>query len=184
MDLSEKFTVLSSCKVISIAAMEEDRPYHIKHAAKVSTRYGDTILLTLQDSDTLVKVFLSRSKHRCWNKSINNRTVNLAPKYKGTCAETKSYVLAIENISTIICIFRWIWLHDLKLWRWPPIIQIINLDLNKQYPILWAKRVRTSCGETVMLTLRASETFTPRVVLPLEYRRVVYDEDIIDINQH
>jgi hypothetical protein len=48
-----------------------------------------------------------------------------------------------------------------------PIIQISNLDLNRQYPILWAELFQTACGVSVMLTLHTPETFTPRVVLPV-----------------
>jgi hypothetical protein len=101
MDLPKKFTVFSSCKVILISIMEEDRTYHTIDAAKVGTRYGEFILLALQDSDTLVKGFLPRRYASVFTdveiQSINDRTVNLALKFKGKRAETKSIPFAVEN---------------------------------------------------------------------------------------
>jgi hypothetical protein len=64
-----------------------------------------------------------------------------------------------------------------------PILEIFYLTVNVPYPIQSAVRVETLMGPTVMFTLRDTALhYSPRVYLPLEYGRVVSDEDINDIN--
>jgi hypothetical protein len=63
-----------------------------------------------------------------------------------------------------------------------PIIEISDLSLNVPYSIRTAVRVETLQGPTVMLTLRDSAHYSPRVYLPIEYGRVFSDENINDVN--
>ena len=61
MDLSMKFKMTSSCQTIKIPSLKIDRSYNIERAEKVRTKYGEAVLLTLQDSPlTSVKIFLPR----------------------------------------------------------------------------------------------------------------------------
>ena len=61
MDLSMKFKMTSSCQTIKIPSLKIDRSYNIERVEKVRTKYGEAVLLTLQDSPlTSVKIFLPR----------------------------------------------------------------------------------------------------------------------------
>jgi len=62
MDLSSKFRIISSCQHIKITALKLDTPYPIERAEMVQTKYGETILATLQaeSPQTFLKVFLPR----------------------------------------------------------------------------------------------------------------------------
>jgi hypothetical protein len=59
-----------------------------------------------------------------------------------------------------------------------PIIEISDLSLNVPYSIQMAVRVETLQGPTVMLTLRDTAHYSPRVYLPIEYGQVFLKDDI------
>jgi len=81
--------------------MQVDKKYPIVRARRVSTKFGDTVLLTLQDSAFhLVKVFLPQRYAEVFSDdditSINDKTATLSIVYKGVCVSTKSHLLEIE----------------------------------------------------------------------------------------
>jgi len=76
-------------------------PYPIERAEKLQTRFGEAILLTLQESpQTSVKVFVPRRYGALFTDndlhSINEKSVSLALKYLGNCPTSNSYILEIE----------------------------------------------------------------------------------------
>jgi len=103
MDLSAKFKMISSCQQIKITSLRDDTPYPIERAGKVQTKYGEAIILTLQESpQTFMKVFLPKRYGSVFTdndlRSINVKSVSLNLKYIGTSPDSNSYILEIELI--------------------------------------------------------------------------------------
>ena len=64
-----------------------------------------------------------------------------------------------------------------------PVFQIHTLDLDRPYPILYARRTTTQFGPTVVLTLQAEENINIKTYLPRRYAEVFDDQDIEDIKE-
>jgi hypothetical protein len=59
MELAKKFMVASSSAYMKINTLEVDKKYPIVHEERVNTKFGETILLCIQDSSfNVFKVFL------------------------------------------------------------------------------------------------------------------------------
>jgi hypothetical protein len=65
MSLAQRFNDVT-CDITRISALEIDQQYPIERADKVTTRYGETILLGIRDTtvDKLYKLFLPQRKRR------------------------------------------------------------------------------------------------------------------------
>ena len=59
MAFAQRFNELT-CDITHISSLEENRKYPIEHADRVTTRFGETILLSIRDvaADRLCKAFL------------------------------------------------------------------------------------------------------------------------------
>jgi hypothetical protein len=72
----------------------------IERAERVVTKYGEAILMILQDPETFLKVFLLRRYGTLFSdedlRSINDKTVSLNLKYLGTITATNSYILELD----------------------------------------------------------------------------------------
>ena len=64
-----------------------------------------------------------------------------------------------------------------------PIVQIHTLNVDRPYPILYARRMSTQFGPTVLLTLQTEENINVKVYLPRRYTEGFNDQDIEDINE-
>ena len=64
-----------------------------------------------------------------------------------------------------------------------PIVQIHTLNVDRPYPILYARRTTTQFGPTVLLTLQAEENINVKIYLPRRYAEAFDDQDIEDINK-
>jgi len=101
MELSKKFQ-MATCYIVKIDSLEVDRKYPIIKAERVTTRFGKTILLCIQNSTTLnlFKIFLPKRYAETFTDDdlnvINTKKVKLNLIYKGMCDQTKSFKLAIE----------------------------------------------------------------------------------------
>jgi hypothetical protein len=100
MDLREKFLDVGSCTILSINKVELDKKYPIKHARRVYTMFGPTILLTLKDPVLRpLKFFLPRRYSDVFSDDDvgdkNSAKVRFYLIYEGQCAETKSFKLEI-----------------------------------------------------------------------------------------
>ena len=96
-----KFKLTSSCQTIKIPSLKIDRTYNIERAEKIRIKYGEAVLLTLQDSPlTSVKIFLPRRYGELFTEedfqSINEKTVSRALIHRGTCPMSNAYILEIH----------------------------------------------------------------------------------------
>jgi hypothetical protein len=87
---------------MTIGSLQVEKKYPIPLAERIGTRFGSTILLSLQDpSMRIFKVFIPRRYCSSFSdtniEEINLGKVSLGLIYKGTCVKTKSYILAIEE---------------------------------------------------------------------------------------
>jgi len=101
MDLSAKFRMTSACQTVRITSLKTDISYPIERAEKLQTRYCEAVLLTLKESSQVyVKVFLPRRYGALFTeddlKSVNEKTVSLALRYRGTCSTSNSYILEVD----------------------------------------------------------------------------------------
>jgi len=101
MDLSAKFKMISSCQQIKIMSLGINTPYPIERTEKVQIKYGEAIVLTLQESaQTFVKVIVPRRYGSLFTDndlcSINEKSVSLSLKYLGTNPASNSYILEIK----------------------------------------------------------------------------------------
>jgi len=101
MDLTTKFKMVTSCQQTKITSLKIDTPYPIERPEKVQTKYGEAIILTLQESlHTFVKVFLPKRYGSLFTDndlhSINVKSVSLNLKCIGISPNSNSYILDIE----------------------------------------------------------------------------------------
>ena len=76
------------------------RPYPIERADKVSTRFGDTVLLAIRDGeDRLLKLFLPQRYGAAFKEdlqAINDGAIHWNLVSKGRSPGTNAYQLAVE----------------------------------------------------------------------------------------
>jgi len=102
MDLAKKFEEAMSCKTVNINTLEINHKYPITGAKRITNKFGPTILLTIRDSQSdTVQVFLPKRYSAVFSDDdmdkINTNAVSLNLVYRGICAASKSYLLAIET---------------------------------------------------------------------------------------
>jgi hypothetical protein len=61
-------------------------------------------------------------------------------------------------------------------------VSLGTLDVDRAYPILFAERVTTNFGPSIVITLGATQVEAVKVFLPNRYIGLFKDEDIYDIN--
>jgi hypothetical protein len=102
MDLVTKFQAANAWRHVNIRSLEIGRQYPIVFAERVTTRFGSTVLVVIQDSPaSTVRLFRPRRYATIVSSEdiaqINTQGVNLHLVFKGTCVTTNSYILAIEQ---------------------------------------------------------------------------------------
>jgi len=88
----------------------------------------------------------------------------------------KKIVLSIDSLQMNIC-------QHFRVVAYGPIVQIHTLNVDRPYPILYARRTSTQFGPTVLLTLHTEENINVKVYLPRRYAEGLNDQDIEDINE-
>jgi hypothetical protein len=101
MDLAEKFKMAAVVQTAKITSLNTDISYPIVRAERFMTRYGESVLLTLQDTPhTFMKVFLPRRYGAVFTdddiKAVNEKTVSLILSYRGICPTLNSPILEIH----------------------------------------------------------------------------------------
>ena len=107
MALSQRFSDVA-CDVVHISTLKVEHTYPIVKADRVKTRYGETVLLSIRDtqnlsvrdaSPALLKVFLPKRYAAIITdediSSINGELMHWNLISKGVCPRTNIYVLAI-----------------------------------------------------------------------------------------
>jgi len=102
MEIPRKFEEATSCKSVNNRLFEMDKKYPIMHTKRITTKYGQTIVFTVLDSEsanlqTLLPKRYSDLIAGDYIDKINNNTYSLNLIYKRTCPKTKSYLLATET---------------------------------------------------------------------------------------
>ena len=88
--------------ITHISELEVNMKYPIERADRITTRFGDTFILSIRDTaaDRLHKVFLPQRYGAKFKdediQSINKGTVDLCLVSKGKCPKTNAYQLAVE----------------------------------------------------------------------------------------
>ena len=79
MHLATKFKMVAACQQTKITSLKFGMPYPIERAERVVTKYGEIILMTLQDPETFLNVFLPRRYGTLFSdedlRSINDKTL-------------------------------------------------------------------------------------------------------------
>jgi hypothetical protein len=192
MELSKKFNVATSSTVVRIEKFDVDKKYPIVRAERTTTRFGETILLSIQDSSSssvIFKVFLPKRYASVFSdediNSINTGKESLNLIYKGTCEKNK-----------IIYFGNWI---KCKLFLFFPSFQ---MDLSAKfraadsYKITHSELLKTDrtysvtqawrAANIVMFVLRDIRDYINSehiVFLPLHYAAMVSEEDTRAINK-
>ena len=94
---------------VHISSLKMEKTYPIVKAERVKTRYGETVLLSIRDPQSLsvrdltpalLKVFLPKRYAAVFTdadiSSINDEQINWNLIYRGLCEKTNTHVLAIE----------------------------------------------------------------------------------------
>ena len=101
MAFAQRFNEVT-CDITHISSMEENRKYPIEHADRVTTRFGETILLSIRDvaADRLCKVFLPQRYTAVFKDddvlAINDGFAVWHLVSKGRCPNSNANPLAIE----------------------------------------------------------------------------------------
>jgi len=90
MDLAKHFEGATTYSSVNLSSFETNKLYPIGHAKRITTKYGPTILLLLQVSETnIVLVFLPKRYSDVVSdddmENINSKAVSLLLVYKGVC---------------------------------------------------------------------------------------------------
>jgi hypothetical protein len=103
MDLAQKFEATCSTNVISIGSLDEGLNYPILLAARATTRYGPSIVLTLRDDEeaTATKVFPPCRYYSIFSDTniadINSQKKRYYLVYKGQNEKTKDFDIVIKK---------------------------------------------------------------------------------------
>jgi hypothetical protein len=101
MALAQKFNEVT-CDITHISSLDVNRKYPIEHAERVTTRFGETILLSIRDvaEDRLCKVFLPQRYTAVFKDddvhAINDGYAVWHLVSKGRCPDSTAYQLALE----------------------------------------------------------------------------------------
>jgi len=108
MALSQRFSD-ETCDVVHISSLNVEQTYPTVKAERVKTRYGEIVLLSISDpqslsvrdlSPALLKVFLPKRFATVFTdadiSSINGEQIRLNLIYRGLCVKTNTHVFAIE----------------------------------------------------------------------------------------
>jgi hypothetical protein len=106
MDLVRKFDEEAPCDIIPIDNLQVDVPHPILRAERVYTRYGPTILFTLQGPESRrYRVYLPRRHAALVTDDdiieINDRKAVLNLVFKGTCLNIKTDLLRLVDLSSV-----------------------------------------------------------------------------------
>jgi hypothetical protein len=103
MDLSKRFAeATTSSQTVSVGSLDVGNEYPILYAKRMTSKYGSTVLLTLQtssDSDPVLTLLPKRYADVVSDDDImkiRDNDVSLHLVFKGVCETTKAFVLAIE----------------------------------------------------------------------------------------
>jgi hypothetical protein len=103
MDLAQKFETASATAVLSIDSLDVGLKYPIVLAAKVKTRYGPSIVLTLRDDEEskVLKVFLPSGYYSLFSDAdidvINSQSVKYSFVYRGRNEKTRAFNIGITK---------------------------------------------------------------------------------------
>jgi hypothetical protein len=106
MDLAQKFQTASATDVISIDSLDVGLEYPIVLAAKVKTRYGPRIVLTLRFDEEfkVLKVFLPARYYSLFSDAdievINSQTVHYNFVYRCRNEKTRAFNIVITKEGT------------------------------------------------------------------------------------
>jgi len=89
----------------------------------------------------------------------------------------KRFVLSIESLQMNLNLYQ-----QFHLVASRQVVQIHTLEINKPYPVLFARWLITQYGSSVLVTLQSEENIDVEIYLPKRYSDVVDDTDIKDIN--
>jgi hypothetical protein len=101
MAFAQRFNEVN-CDITHISSLEENRKYPIEHADRVTTKFGETILLSIRDvvEARLCKVFLPLRYTAVFKDddvlAINDGSTVWHLVSKGRCPDSTAYRLAIE----------------------------------------------------------------------------------------
>ena len=62
------------------------------------------------------------------------------------------------------------------------IVRLDKLDINRRYPVTYARRLLTQYGPTVLLTLQTEAEQNVKILLPKRYAGLYTENDIEEIN--
>jgi hypothetical protein len=100
MELAQRFRSVTCKKFLSVGQLQEKHPYIITHATKKSTKFGETILLTLRDNDDLISVCVPKRYVHAFTEhdieQINTEQISLRLIYNGKCE--KAFDLSLEVV--------------------------------------------------------------------------------------
>jgi phosphatidylethanolamine-binding protein (PEBP) family uncharacterized protein len=102
MDLSTRFAAASTTsQTFSVGSLDRGKKYPIVYARRMACKFGSTVLLTLQTSDSdPVQTFLPKRYADVMSDDdilkIQSKDVSLHLVFRGVCETTKAFVLAIE----------------------------------------------------------------------------------------
>ena len=88
--------------ITHISELDVNMKYPIERADRITTRYGETVLLSIRDTaaDRLHKVFLPQRYGAAFKdediQSVNEWSVDLWLVSKGKCPKTNTYQFAVE----------------------------------------------------------------------------------------
>ena len=105
MELVEKFEGLTWDKTVSVCDLERNRKYPILRAKRISNKISPAVVLTMRDSlEDPAQVFLPKRYSDFVSdddiETLNTNGVSLNLVYRGVCAATNAYLLAIATECT------------------------------------------------------------------------------------
>ena len=93
MALSTNFQAVASGDIVRIDTLEIDRGYRVVFARRLTTQYGETVLLTLQkEGEQNVRVYMPKRYAECFEdtdiEEINNSVIQYKLFYRGKQGST------------------------------------------------------------------------------------------------
>jgi hypothetical protein len=100
MELSKRFANAALVKIASINDLKQHCPYVIKSVRRKTTKYGSTLVLTIEDGGEKCCVFLPKRYYDSFTDKditdINDGEINMDLVYNGICEKTRAYKLSLQ----------------------------------------------------------------------------------------
>jgi hypothetical protein len=103
MELARHFAVVTFKRTVSTSELQRDKQYRITNAVQVNTKYGQSIVVTVEDEgNTAYRVYLLKRYFSVFSdkeiQEINEGKINLFLVYEGKYEKSSAFAISLTAV--------------------------------------------------------------------------------------